>query len=71
MSHSSPLDGFWEEGYHYYLEIRGKEAVLRDYAKRVIFQTTLKYDKKRSCVGRGPPLLWGKRYSPAPPGAKK
>ena len=59
MLHSSPLDGFWEEGYHYYLEIKGKKAVLRDYAKRVIFQTSLEYDKKALLRGERTPLALG------------
>lgn len=47
----SPIDGYWEEGYHYYLEIKGGRAVLRDYAKRVMVETTVKYDK--SSLKRG------------------
>ena len=47
----SPLDGYWDEGYHYYLSVKGNKAELRDYAKRIIFTTSLKYDKK--AVQRG------------------
>ena len=77
MFKKSPLDGYWEEGYHYYLEIRGGKAVLRDYAKRVIFETSIKYDKKSIAKGEetdltlsetvlsraasGEPMTWIKR----------
>ena len=42
----APLDGYYEEGYHYYLKISGSKAELRDYAKRIIFTTNVRYDKK-------------------------
>lgn len=68
------LDGYWEEGYHYYLEISGKKAVLRDYAKRIIFETVIRYDRRKlrsgektelslgetvlSCTAGGEPMSW-------------
>ncbi len=71
------LDGYWEEGYHYYLELKGKKAVLRDYAKRIIFETSVKYDNNAVKKGeqtdiqlgetvlsrtyRGEPMTWIKR----------
>ena len=47
MRYSDKLNGYWEEGYHYYFEIRGKEFTLRDASKRVKFETTVKYDAKK------------------------
>ena len=47
MRYSDKLNGYWEEGYHYYLEIRDKKFVLRDYAKRIIFETDVKYDAEK------------------------
>ena len=55
----SILDGYWEEGYHYYLEINGSRAVLRDYAKRVIFKTSLRYDKAAAASGKPTALYLG------------
>ena len=46
MFGKAPLDGYYEEGYHYYLHLKGGKAELRDYAKRVIFETGVHYDKK-------------------------
>lgn len=59
LSGKSPLDGYWEEGYHYYLYIKGKSAELRDYAKRVIFKTSIKYDKKALEKGEKTELVLG------------
>ncbi|MBO4411466.1 MAG: hypothetical protein J5794_04695 [Lachnospiraceae bacterium] len=47
MRTSDLLDGYWEEGYHYYLEFRGKKLTVRDYRRSVIIETTVKYDAKR------------------------
>ena len=55
----SPLDGYWEEGYHYYLQIKGNKAELRDYAKRVIFNTSVKYDKKAAAKGEKTAMTLG------------
>ena len=55
----SPLDGYYEEGYHYYLYIKGDKAVLRDYAKRIIFETTVKYDKKAVRSGEQTDIILG------------
>ena len=53
------LDGYWEEGYHYYLEICGKRAVLRDYAKRIIFETGIRYDRRKLRNGERTELSLG------------
>ena len=44
MKYSDKLDGFWEEGYHYYLEFRGKRLTVRDYRRAVALETTVGYD---------------------------
>ena len=44
MKTSDKLDGFWEEGYHYYLEFRGRRLTVRDYRRAVALETTVKYD---------------------------
>ncbi len=33
-------DGYWESGYDFYLEIAGDTFLLRDYAKRIVLETT-------------------------------
>ena len=47
MKYSEKLNGYWEEGYHYYFEIRDKKFTLRDASKRIVFETTVKYDCKK------------------------
>ena len=44
MKYSDKLNGFWEEGYHYYLEFRDKRLTVRDYRRAVALETTVKYD---------------------------
>lgn len=46
MKYSDKLDGFWEEGYHYYLEFRGKRLTVRDYRRAVALETTVRYAAK-------------------------
>ena len=36
------LDGYYEEGYHYYMEIRGRSLTVRDYARRIELETKFK-----------------------------
>ncbi len=59
MFYSDKLNGYWEEGYHYYFEIRGKKFVLRDSSKRVTFETTIKYDKRKLERGEKTELIIG------------
>ena len=47
MRYSDKLNGYWEEGYHYYFEIRDKSFSLRDSSKRVVFETYIKYNAKK------------------------
>ena len=46
MKYSDKLNGFWEEGYHYYLEFRDKRLTVRDYRRAVALETTVKYDAR-------------------------
>lgn len=49
---TGPLDGYWEEGYHYYIEIKGKKLIVRDYAKRVQLETVISYDPESADSGK-------------------
>ena len=51
MKTSEKIEGYWEEGYHYYLEFSGERLTVRDYARRVMLETTVSYDA--DAVGRG------------------
>ena len=49
----STLDGYYEEGYHYYMEIRGQELTVRDYARRIELVTAFTADE--DAMKRGEP----------------
>ena len=38
------LNGFWEEGYHYYIEIRDGRMTVRGYRRDVVLETEISYD---------------------------
>jgi hypothetical protein len=44
MKYSDKLNGYWEEGYHYYVEIRDEKMTVRDYRRAVTLETTIEYD---------------------------
>lgn len=44
MTYSDKLNGFWEEGYHYYLEFRNDTLTVRDYRRSIMLRTTVTYD---------------------------
>jgi hypothetical protein len=44
MKYSDKLNGFWEEGYHYYLEFNDEKLTVRDYRRAVAIETTVSYD---------------------------
>ena len=46
MKYSDKLNGFWEEGYHYYLEFQDDKLTVRDYRRSVAIETTCSYDAK-------------------------
>ncbi len=44
MTYSDKLNGYWEEGYHYYLEFRDEKMTLRRYDRVIEMETTVTYD---------------------------
>ena len=46
MKYSDKLNGFWEEGYHYYIEIRKNRMTVLDYHRRPMLETMISYDAK-------------------------
>ena len=46
MKYSDKLNGYWEEGYHYYLEFRDKKLTVRGYRREVEIETTVSYDAR-------------------------
>ncbi len=59
--YSDKLNGYWEEGYYYYVEIRDDEMTLRDSGKRIVFKTSIKYDKKKLESGEKTDLIIGNK----------
>lgn len=51
MRYSDKLNGFWEEGYHYYLEFRDERLIVRGYDRSVTLETTVSYDADRLEAG--------------------
>lgn len=44
MKYSEKLNGYWEEGYHYYLEFRDDRLTVRNYRRDIAIETTIEYD---------------------------
>lgn len=44
MKYSDKLNGYWEEGYHYYLEFRDDNLTVRDYRRAIALETGCSYD---------------------------
>ena len=44
MKYSDKLNGFYEEGYHYYIEIRDERLTVRDYRRAIALETRIRYD---------------------------
>ena len=44
MSWSEKLNGFWEEGYHYYLEFNNEKLTVRNYRREIAVETTVSYN---------------------------
>ena len=44
MAYSEKLNGYWEEGYHYYMEFRDEKLTMLEYRRKVILETTVSYD---------------------------
>lgn len=51
MKYSEKLNGYWEEGYHYYLEFRDDKLTVRGYDKGVRIETTVSYDADKLDTG--------------------
>ncbi|MBQ9377868.1 MAG: phosphomethylpyrimidine synthase ThiC, partial [Schwartzia sp.] len=51
--YADALDGYWEEGYHYYLEFRDERLTLRGYDRAVRLETADSYDA--DCLESGAP----------------
>ena len=57
LKDGGPLDGYWEEGYHYYFEIRGDRITVRDASKRVCLERNVSYDPDAVRRGEGTGIL--------------
>lgn len=47
MKYSDKLNGYWEEGYHYYLEFRDEKLTVRGYDRGIRLETVVSYDADR------------------------
>ncbi len=43
MKYSEKLNGYWEEGYHYYLEFRDDKLTVRNYSRKICLETSVSY----------------------------
>ena len=44
MAYSDRLNGYWEEGYHFYIKIRDDKMIVREYRRKVTLETRISYD---------------------------
>ena len=51
MKYSDKLNGYWEEGYHYYLEFRNEKLTVRGYNRAVSLKTKVSYDADKLEAG--------------------
>ena len=42
MAYSEKLNGYWEEGYHYYMEFRDEKLTMREYRRKIVLETTVR-----------------------------
>ncbi len=47
IKYSDKLNGYWEEGYHYYLEFRDEKLTVRNYRREIALETTVSYDAEK------------------------
>lgn len=59
MNFSEKLNGYWEEGYHFYFEISNMLITIRDYARRIMSETTIEYDAEAVERGEKTPIKLG------------
>ncbi len=52
MAYSDKLNGYWEEGYHFYFEIRDDKLTVREYRRKITLETTIEYDAASLEAGR-------------------
>lgn len=55
-AYSEKLNGYWEEGYHFYIEIRNETMTIRDYRRKVQLVTAISYDAEAVEEGRKTPI---------------
>ena len=55
--YSDKINGFWEEGYHYYIEIADDTLTVRDYARRVMLVTRISYSAGAAEKGEKTPII--------------
>lgn len=46
MSASDVLNGYWEEGYHYYLEFQDDFLIVRQYDRKIVLETEVSCEEK-------------------------
>ena len=56
MGYSEKLNGYWEEGYHFYFEICDEKLTVREYRRKIILQTTISYDAESVEAGLRTPI---------------
>lgn len=44
MTASEKLNGYWEEGYHYFMEFRDAALTVRSYDRKIVLETEVSYD---------------------------
>lgn len=52
MAYSDKLNGFWEEGYHFYFEIRDDKLTVREYRRKITLETKIEYDAESVEAGK-------------------
>ena len=55
MPYSDNLNGYWEEGYHYFLEFQDDKMTVRRYDRVIQLETTVSYDA--AALDRGEPTV--------------
>lgn len=55
MAFSEKLNGYWEEGYHYYMEFRDDALTVRSYDRKIVLETEVSYDA--AALERGERIL--------------
>ena len=56
MGFSDKLNGYWEEGYHFYIEIRDGKMTVRDYRRKITLETAISCDAESIDKGLKTPI---------------